>query len=344
MKQKLHFIFFISPFLVFTQSPINQFVNNIETEYAIVSSSIPLDESATGSDLVWNFTTLSQIGTNTDTNAAPTPVELSFYPNTTEVLTITTDGMPPIDSKIFIRNNSGEISLTGAEQGSDLTLTFSNNATLGTFPLSFSFSNSDATSGEFTGNANGSNVAGTFSGVFDTDVDAFGTLNLNDFGLGAYSGGVTRLKTDLSISLVVAGIFNIGTVDQTNYYYYDNTNGSLVFRTSTNIIDIDFLGNVVNETVILYEALDQSVLGIDEFNVDKNTIRLYPNPTSEILHFELDNSTELEKITIFKLNGQQIDFKPNRLNTIDVSVLESGLYFVQFYTKSKIYTKKFFKK
>ena len=141
MKHKLLYLFLFTPILIFTQSPINQFVNNVETEYAIVSSTVTLDESATGSDLIWNFTTLSQIGTNTDTNAAPTPIELSFYPNTTEVLTITTDGMPPVESKIYIRNNSGEISLTGAEQGSDLTLTFSNNATLGTFPLIFSFSN-----------------------------------------------------------------------------------------------------------------------------------------------------------------------------------------------------------
>ena len=344
MKHKLLYLFLFTPILIFTQSPINQFVNNVETEYAIVSSTVTLDESATGSDLIWNFTTLSQIGTNTDTNAAPTPIELSFYPNTTEVLTITTDGMPPVESKIYIRNNSGEISLTGAEQGSDLTLTFSNNATLGTFPLSFSFSNSDATSGDFSGNANGTNVAGTFSGIFDTEVDAFGTLNLNDFGLGAYSGSVTRLKTDLSISLVVAGIFNIGTVDQTNYYYYDDSDGSLVFRTSTNVIDIDFLGNVVNETVILYEALDQGLLSMEEVSYFNDDFSLYPNPVSDILNYSLDEIIEIEGVLIYDIRGKEIELEKNQNSSLDVSGLKSGLYILNLHTNKGLLTRKFFKK
>ena len=240
-------------------------------------------------------------------------------------------------------NNSGEISLTGAEQGSELTLIFDNNATLGTFPLSFNYSNSDTTSGEFTGEANGSGIAGTFSGTFDTDVDAYGTLNLNDFGLGAYSGSVTRLKTDLSISLVVASVFNIGTVDQTNYYYYDDTTGDLVFRTSTNVVDIEFMGNVVNETVVLYEALDQSVLSIDEVNLESNTISIFPNPVKETLNFVLDETTEIENIIISDLNGRQINFESSQSTSINVSSLSSGFYLLQIYSNKGIQSKKFFK-
>ncbi|MCA0151854.1 T9SS type A sorting domain-containing protein [Winogradskyella vincentii] len=343
MKLKLLSLLIIITHVSIAQAPINQFVNSSETEYAIVDSTNPIDESATGSDLTWNFTTLSQIGTNTDTNAAPTPTEVSSYPNTTEVLSITTDGMPPVVSKIFIRNNSGEISLTGAEQGSDLTLVFSNNATLGTFPLNFNFSNTDATSGDFSGNANGTNVNGTFSGTMDTDVDAHGTLNLNVYGLGAYSGNVTRLKTDLSISLVVAGIFNIGTVDQTNYYYYDDTDGSLVFRTSTNVIDIDFLGNVVNETIILYEALNQSLLSTDEFNLSAKTLKLYPNPTSAVLNINISDDIQINEISVSDLNGRRIDMNTVTNNSIDVSRLVSGLYIIQIQTDKGSFSRKFFK-
>jgi hypothetical protein len=343
MKQKLLILFIITTSFLIAQAPINQFANSLETEYAITDSTSPIDESATGSELIWDFTTLSQIGTNTDTNAAPTPVDLSFYPNTTEVLTITTEAMPPLVSKIFIRNNSGEISLTGAEQGTDLTLVFNDNATLGTFPLSFNFSNTDPTSGEFAGNANGTDVVGTFSGTMNTDVDAYGTLNLNVSGLGSYTGDVTRLKTELNISLVVAGIFNIGTVDQINYYYYDDTDGSLVFRTSTNIIDIDFLGNVVNETLILYEALDQSLLSIEEIVLNSNKLNLYPNPTSDILNFNFGNDVEVKNISVFDLNGRQIKLKASYNNTIDVSELVSGLYIIRLQTESGYFSKKFFK-
>ena len=343
MKQKLLFLLVAGFYLGHAQAPISQFANNSQTSYAIVNSTNPIDQSTTGSALTWNFTMLSQVGTNTDTNAAPTALELSTYLNTTEVLTVTTDAMPPVATKVFIRDNSGEISLTGAEQGSELTLIFDNNATLGTFPLSFNYSNSDTTSGEFTGEANGSGIAGTFSGTFDTDVDAYGTLNLNDFGLGAYSGSVTRLKTDLSISLVVASVFNIGTVDQTNYYYYDDTTGDLVFRTSTNVVDIEFMGNVVNETVVLYEALDQSVLSIDEVNLESNTISIFPNPVKETLNFVLDETTEIENIIISDLNGRQINFESSQSTSINVSSLSSGFYLLQIYSNKGIQSKKFFK-
>lgn len=346
MKQKLLLTFLLSSFLNFAQAPINQFVNSTETDYAIIDSTNPIDESVTGAAVTWNFTSLTQVGTNTDTNAAPTSGELSEYPNTTEVLTITTAGAPPVESKLFIRDNAGEISITGAAQGGQLALELSNNATLGTFPLSFNYSNSDTVSGNFSGDANGQAVNGTFTGDFDTSVDAHGTLNLNDFGLGAYNGNVTRLKTVLDINLVIFGFVNIGTVTQTSYNYYDDTDGNLVFRSSTNEVDIEIVafGVDIEETIILYEAQDRSTLSTENNVLASNEIKLFPNPTNSVLNIKSYNTNTITSVIISDLNGRVVMILEDNLDSVDVSGLQSGLYITNIQTSNGNITKKFIKR
>ena len=342
MKQQLLSVLFLASFLATAQSPITQFVNSTDKTYVIIDSSTLLDESTSGAAVTWNYNSLVAIGTNYDTNEAPTSGEQSEYPGTTEVLVVTTDVMPPTESRLFIRNQAGEISITGATQDA-LTLNLSNNATLGTFPLSYNFSNSDTVSGTFAGSVDGTNVNGTFTGTFNTEVDAYGALNLNDFGLGAYNGNITRLKTVLSISLTVAGIFNIGTVEQTAYYYYDDSDGNLVFRTSTNVFDIDFLGNIFAETIALYEALDRSTLSLDNNEVASN-LKLYPNPVSSELHMALSNGNNVKSVTVFDLNGRTILQTEITNNSLNVSQLHSGLYVIKLETERGFTTKRFIKK
>ena len=340
--QVLILLFFVFS-ITYSQSPISNLVNQTETIYAIIDSSNPLDENASGSDLIWNFTTLSQVGTNTDTNSSPTSEELSDYPNTTEVLTITSSDTPPIENKLFIRDDSDEISLTGVTQGTNLSLEFIDNATLGTFPLNFNYSNSDDTYGNFSGAYEGTNISGTFTGTLETDVDAYGTLTLNDFGSGAYNGNVTRLKTQLNISLNVT-IINIGTASITNYYYYDDITGQLVFRTSTNIIDIDSFGTVINETVIVYEALNQNILNTDEHTHFNNTIHIFPNPATNLLKFDKPENIKIEKIKVSDLRGRIFEVPFDSIDTIDISNLLPGIYFIHIHTEANVHSQKIIKK
>lgn len=327
----------------YSQSPISNFVNQSETIYAIVDSTNPFDENPSGSELTWDFTTLSQTGTSTDTNTSPTSNELDDFPNTTEVLTSTTSGTPPIENKLFIRDNASEISLTGATQNGNLILEFTDNAVLGTFPLNFNDANSDDTSGNFSGEVDGTNISGTFSGTLYTNVDAYGTLTLNDFGLGAYNGNVTRLKTQLDISLNVS-IINIGTVTQTSCYYYDDTDGRLVFRSSTNVIDIDAFGTVVNETVIVYEAIDQSALGTNEQSHIAKTINIFPNPATNSLRVDCSENIEIRNIEVLDLNGRIFNVAYDSNNTIDISNLTTGLYLILIHSDTGVLTKKVLKK
>lgn len=344
MKQQLLYVFLFTVSFSLAQEPIAEFVNSSEKDYAIIDSTTPIDESATGASVTWNFTSLSQVGTSTDTNIAPTSSEQSTYPGTSEVLVMTANEMPPVESRLFISDQADVISITGVEQ--DLfTLNLTNNATLGEFPLNYPFSNGgDTVAGTFSGDANGTTVTGTLSGSFDTNVEAYGTLNLNDFGLGAYSGNVTRLKTELDVSLLAFGFLNIGTVTQTSYFYYDDTDGNLVFRTSTNVIDIDAAGTVINETIRLYEALDRSTLSLNTNLTATNAIKLFPNPTSDILNIKSSNSTTFKSIQAVDLNGRTVLTINDNFETINVSGLQSGLYILNLETSNGFISKRFIKK
>ncbi|NRA93782.1 MAG: T9SS type A sorting domain-containing protein [Psychroserpens sp.] len=349
MKQQLRYLFLFVISYSFGQAPIAQFANTAETDYAIVESSTAIDESATGAGLTWNFTNLSQIGSNTDTNAAPTSGETTEYPGTTEVLTITTNTVPAVESKLFIRNVAGEVSITGAAQGGQLGLNFTNNATLGTFPLSYPYTNSDPVAGDFSGTVDMDTVEGIFSGTATTEVDAYGTLNLNDFGLGSYSGSVTRLKTVQDITLevfVVIFFVEIGTVVQTNYYYFDDADGSLVFRSSTNEVDIEVAaaGIDIMETIQTYEAQDRSTLSLNNVSFNNDDVRLFPNPTINILNVSTAVQDQITAMSIMDLNGRIILDIDAEATVVDVSNLQSGMYLMNIETNSGSVTKRFIKK
>lgn len=83
-------------------------------------------------------------------------------------------------------------------------------------------------------------------------------------------------------------------------------------------------------SVVLVEVLDNcDYLGID--NLENETIRLYPNPTSGKIMIE---STELNlnSFQIFNIEGREIPYSvslitPNKIN-LDISGNEKGIYFI----------------
>lgn len=350
MKQKLLSTFLLASCICFAQAPITQFVNTTEQDYAILTSSTAVDESPTGENAVWNFTNFTQVGLNTDTYTSPAPTAIqNEYPGTTEIQTITTDGMPPVISNVFIKNDMGEISITGLNQGAQLELNLTNNATLGTFPLSYPYTFTDANGigGTFDGDVDGTQANGTFSGSITTSVDAYGTLNLNDFGLGAYNGNVTRLKTEQVINLSVS-VFGfpvpIGNVVQTVNNYYDDSDGRLVFRTSTNIFDINTGGQIFQDTVLLYEALDRSTLGLNDNTLVSTEVTLFPNPVRSTLNLKLSNNTSVTSLEVFDLNGRSVLRTNETVEAINVSGLQSGLYILNIETSQGFFTKRFIKR
>lgn len=337
MKSKLLYFFFLLPLFTISQTPIANYYSLPDSNFAIVTSSTTIDQSVSGANLTWNFNNLTQVGTNIDTYTAPTALELSTYPATTSVLTIA-ETLTSNESKIYSKNLTGQVSITGAST-TDLELNYINdNALIGTFPLNYNYNNSNPVAGTF----DYTTYSGTFTGNITATVDAYGTLNMNDLGEGAFSGNVTRLKTVQNLSLTYI-IPNVGSIVQTTYYYYDSSNGNLVFRTNTVTVVVSLLG--INETINVMESfLPLSTLNINENDLLANEIQIFPNPVEDVLKIHLNNNKPFKAIMITDMSGRVV-LRDNNINSsINVSHLQDGLYLITLDTDSEILTKKFIKK
>ena len=79
--------------------------------------------------------------------------------------------------------------------------------------------------------------------------------------------------------------------------------------------------------------------GIEDHTID--AVNLRPNPATD--HFCLDVSDQiLDKVEIFTSTGQIVHTQKNVMSgeSIDISFLKSGVYFVRFETSGHVGTKK----
>lgn len=92
--------------------------------------------------------------------------------------------------------------------------------------------------------------------------------------------------------------------------------------------------NLKNGYAKVYDL--SGVLSSDKFT--KASFTIYPNPATEVLNIELQNDETLKNVTIYNNLGQKI--KTVRQNTVDISTLAKGLYFVEVTTNQGKASKK----
>lgn len=83
-------------------------------------------------------------------------------------------------------------------------------------------------------------------------------------------------------------------------------------------------------------------VGIAENNQDAKIIKLYPNPASHTIKFELENAESMDQVHVLDVNGKIIK---TQLNSTEISVsdLKPGIYFLQLKRNEKNFYEKFVK-
>ena len=145
-----------------------------------------------------------------------------------------------------------------------------------------------------------------------------------------------------------AGFQLIGSVSSNNNSFNDTsadvTQNSYEYYISIDINSCDVQaknGSSNNSTKI--KSNHQSVgnsLSLDELLVLKE-LKIYPNPTKDILNIELTNNLELIKSQVFNSLGQKI--VESKELKFSVKNLPSTTYFIKVFTSKGIVTKRFFK-
>jgi len=108
-----------------------------------------------------------------------------------------------------------------------------------------------------------------------------------------------------------------------------DTGDKLVIGATTN-----FTSTTKNGYAKVYDL--SGVLSSDKFT--KTSFTIYPNPATDVLNISLENDVLLENVTIYNNLGQKI--KSLKQNTVDVSTLAKGLYFVEVTTNQGKASKK----
>ncbi|GAA4816728.1 T9SS type A sorting domain-containing protein [Litoribaculum gwangyangense] len=316
MKTKLLSLFFISTLLGFSQANIEQLQSATGSQYLVLSGSI--DQSIDGANISWDFTNL------TNTTILLTDTYSVTGPNST----IQTNEGSTIISTIGLNNNGGEIAVTSA-LSSGIQLNYTNFAIIGTFPLSFGYSNTDSVEGVFSGAVSG-NVLNT--STINVSVDAWGNLKV-----GTFDGPVTRLKIIQNLNLLVGGIVP-GTATQTSYFYYDANSDDLIFRSTR--LQVPVAG--IDDTTL--ESLSSYTLSTTNNQKNDFDLKLSNNPVEDVLHFVVTDLVEIKAITISDMAGRIVYKTDTSATSLNISQLETGLFMVSVSTNKGLVTKKFLKK
>ncbi len=107
------------------------------------------------------------------------------------------------------------------------------------------------------------------------------------------------------------------------------------FADSLALVIIDFL-----ETHYFEEGIDGFCNSLAYANVDLPQITLYPNPVLDQLFIK--TNLEYTTLTIQNILGQKVLTHDGRLKELDLSKLESGIYFCLFYDKANVIFKSTF--
>lgn len=73
-------------------------------------------------------------------------------------------------------------------------------------------------------------------------------------------------------------------------------------------------------------------LATETYTAVENLVRLYPNPASDNLNILISNTIELQKVSIYNLQGQQVDVFSGNQTNLNISKLKSGVYLVKIDT------------
>lgn len=294
--------------------------------------------SQTVNNLNWSFTNLNPFETKEivitlliNTPTATSPLNSGFVLNyTTTISSIQTDEIP--SDNTFVYNQTVVNSFDPNDK------TYLEGATIATTKVGdyvhymIRFEN--------TGTYAAQNI--TVKDVIDTSkFDINSTVPTSGSGLF-----ITRVLEGNRVEFYFENI-NLPFADATNDGYV-----AFKIKTKSTLVAVDSFSNLAGIYFDYNSAITtntttttvQNLLVKEDFTFD-NCFTLYPNPVSDLLNINKKNDIAISSINIFNTLGQLVLVIPNAKETqsVDVSTLKFGNYFVKINSNKGTATSKFIK-
>jgi len=153
-------------------------------------------------------------------------------------------------------------------------------------------------------------------------------------GSGNYGFGITRIVVDGRSCFAHGGSIR----GYTSFMLYDTTTKAVIcVLMNSNPSPARLVGEQMLLTLINFPV------SLPEFSYSKNFLEIYPNPTNTMLFIKAENNHPLH-YQITNSIGQVMQQGNVNGNSIDVSSLSSGIYFVRLMDeKGRFFTSKFIK-
>ena len=227
----------------------------------------------------------------------------------------------------------------------DVTLNMGN-----TFTLELSDETGSFASPTNIGSINGTSMTGSITGTIPPGA----TPGLN-YRVRVNSSDVAQVGSDNGVDLIIASTPATPTItlngsgdlessySGTNIWFQD---GFLISgesgSTITPLADGIYTVQATNDTCVsaLSDEFTYSTVGINGYEL--NAFTIYPNPTSERV-FIYGNKTAISSVELVDLSGKVLSVQSKSFQSINVSQLAAGSYFLRIYSTDRMHTLKFIK-
>jgi polyhydroxybutyrate depolymerase len=128
---------------------------------------------------------------------------------------------------------------------------------------------------------------------------------------------------------------NFNGINNNEVWYYEVVGGGHDWPGAWGNMDI----NAGEEAWLFFQNHIDNTLSIPNFGNLENTIRVFPNPTNNLINIEINNLLELKEIILYNTLGENLNLKSTD-GLIDLTNLNTGIYFLNIKTSKGAITKK----
>ncbi len=275
----------------------------------------------TGANQMWNFTSLalnSYSEASTYMAPASTPSASSF-PGATISEQQGTGG-----SYTHYKSTTTNFEYQGI-QFPGVVINFTNTGIAATWPVNMGYSVTDP--------FGGSNTTGTVTSSIN------GSINVQGSGTGTVvmPGGLTLtncLQVKNTITFTLTQNSSTQTQIQTEYSYYHSSSKFPVLSAQ---YQVSTTGTVTSTQLDIF-VNKAIVAGIKEQQVSASNSVVFPNPAKDLVNVVLPNNEVAAQLQIVDVTGKVMTQTTNA-NSINVSSLAKGVYFVRITSKGAILQK-----
>lgn len=304
----------------------------ITMDYYVADSNAVTYDAITGVGVTWDYSTLQGYSVPTNTNTVidgSTSTFASYFPTSA----YSEDFQNGI--KTFFSYSGSTMIVDGfvfQESSNDFIIQYDNDPLIG---LQFPMSQGDSYTDNIDGNAEVLSNTIPLTGSATVSADGTGTLLL----AGNTYTNILRIKTvEITSGTTPPPLSQPMTVTRTVYAYYDLANFELpIFIHGTIEADIGVLGAFGYTSVYSKDPL-VAYIGTEEVE-NEVTFSVYPNPATDQVTITTDKA---DNIIIYNTLGVKVleTVTPATTETIDISALSQGVYFVEVRKGSATRTQK----